>query len=155
MLAGFAQRATERGGRALQRAPVFTCKPSGRENRQDQVTVGHVGTSPAGSLTVSFHDFLHGADSVSVGPLLHHRLRNGLQLKRQQIKLVNTQLVKGAGFTGHPNHSPTFDAHSVLLVLLLINEACATAPDFSRSLMKPDDSKRLPSVRSEKRHQLL
>lgn len=122
-LEGFAQRASERGGGALQRAPVFTCEPSGREGVRtsacDQVTVGLVGTAPAASLTVSFHDLLHGADSVSVGPLLHHRVRNGLQLKthKKETNLShNTQLVTGAGFTVHPDDFPRFDAHSVLLI---------------------------------------
>lgn len=110
-----AERCSER-----QYLPV---EPSGRQSVRtsacDQVTVGRVGTAPAASLTVSFHDSLHGADSVSVGPLLHHRVRNGLQLKthKKETNLShNTQLVTGAGFTAHPDDFPRFDAHSVLLI---------------------------------------
>lgn len=60
---------------------------------------------PAGSLTVSSHNFLHGADGVRVRPLPHHLVRNGLQLETHKMETHlyhNTQLGTGAGFTAHP-----------------------------------------------------
>lgn len=70
------------------------------------------------SLTVSFHNFLHGADGVRVRPLLHHRVRDGLRLKthKKEAHLDHTtQLETGAGFTVHLKDLPRFDAHSLLL----------------------------------------
>lgn len=80
---------------------------SGTRPRWEDLLPPHPPTG-LGGLTVSFHHLLHGADGVSVGPLLHQRVRNGLQLQthhRDTRLLRNTQQLTGV-------HSPQFYFYS-------------------------------------------
>lgn len=92
MSEGFAQRATESGGRALQRTPVFTYRRQGQLHQSVYLKLQekpewHNDTMwqhVHNPLTVSFNDLLHWADSVGIRSLLQHLIRNWIQLQQIQ-----------------------------------------------------------------------